>query len=597
MFSGFLQAQQEASIWYFGDHAGLDFNAGNPVTLTNSNMYAGAGCAVISDKTGQLQFYTNGNKIWNRQHGVMPNGDSLHGSQVLNQNSLIAPLPGSDDIYYLFSINVRSDTFRLNFNYSVVDMRLDDGRGDVTLKNRLLFKRTVEKLTGAQHCNGRDIWIVAHDREDGYYSFLLNADSLDETPVISHTGNNLKADIGYLKISPASDIIAMPLNNNSLLVELCRFNNRTGEIYHPVRIMARDSVVYAYGIEFSPDGNLLYITTGGKQYKLWQYDITLDGEQEINQSAQLIATGNNNALQLAPDGKMYIAKENTGYLNVINAPGEKGMDCDFSENEINLESGISLKGLPGFLPFYFYRPQVSVKGLCTGDTTFFSFPQYLNSDSLTWSFGDGTPDITTTQTGIAEHLYKNPSSYPVKLIIHHCDYADTVSRMVKIQEPPAVSLGNDTTICNFCSVTLDGGNGMDNWLWQDGSTSQYYTAEEPGLYFVTVSKNGCVNSDSVYISKSTPGVFMPNAFTPNGDGINDVLKPVTSEPLSEYHFIIFNRVGHILFESTSFDRGWDGTYKNRPQENGVYSWKIVYAVYGNKNRETVEKKGTVLLLR
>jgi len=439
--------------------------------------------------------------------------------------------------------------------------------------------------------------IVGHDMEDGYYSFLLSADSLNETPVISHTGNDLRADIGYLKMSPASNKIAMPLNNNGLLVELCRFHNRTGKVYDPVRIVARDSVVYAFGIEFSPDGNLLYISTGGKQYKLWQYDITLESEQEINQSAQLIATGNNNALQLASDGKIYIAKENNNHLNVIDSSGEKGTDCDFKENEIHLQSGISLKGFPNFLPFYFYRPQISSKGFCIGDTTFFSFPQYQNSDSLTWDFGDGTPVLTTSQTGIAEHLYKDPSSYAVKLIVHHCGAADTVFQIVKMQEPPAVFLGNDTTLCNSCSIMLDGGSGMDNWLWQDGSTSQYYNVDEPGLYYVTVSSDGCVNSDSVYIGKSTPGVYMPNAFTPNGDGINDVLKPVVSEPLSDYHLIIFNRWGHVLFESTSYDQGWDGTYNGKPQENAVYTWKIVYSVYENKNKETVEKTGTVLLFR
>ncbi|NOX87087.1 MAG: hypothetical protein GXO86_14195, partial [Chlorobi bacterium] len=309
LFNDVLIAQKEAAIWYFGEQAGLDFNSEAPVALNDSKMNAEAGCAVISDKTGQLLFYTDGKNVWNKKHQIMPNGFDLKGSQMLNQNTLIVPLPGSDDIYYLFTVNADYDT--IGMNYSIVNMRMDNGLGDVILKNQMLLEGVVEKLTGARHCNGRDIWVIVHDRFDGYYSYLLNADSLNKTPVISRTGNNVRADIGYMKISPASDKIAMPLNSSVALVELCRFQNRTGKVFDPMRIMARDSVVYAYGIEFSPDGNLLYISTGGKQYKLWQYDITLETEEEINNSAELVATGNNFALQLAPDEKLYIAKENS----------------------------------------------------------------------------------------------------------------------------------------------------------------------------------------------------------------------------------------------------------------------------------------------
>jgi len=297
LLNGVLIAQQEAAIWYFGNEAGLDFNSGKPVALTDSRMNAEAGCAVISNKAGQLLFYTDGKKVWNKKHQIMPNGFDLKGSQMLNQNTLIVPLPDSADIYYLFTVNGVFET--IGMKYSVLDMRLNDGLGDVVLKNRsLLYEGLTEKLTGTRHCNGRDIWIVAHDKSDGYYSYLLNADSLNKTPVISRTGNNVRADIGYMKISPASDRIAMPVNNSTALVELCHFENRTGKVFDPVRIYARDSVVYAFGIEFSPSGNLLYISTGGKQYKLWQYDITQETKEEINNSAELIATGNNFALQL-----------------------------------------------------------------------------------------------------------------------------------------------------------------------------------------------------------------------------------------------------------------------------------------------------------
>ncbi len=595
LFNNLLYAQQEAAVWYFGEHAGLDFNTGEPVVLTDSKMQAEAGCAAISDKNGRLQFYTNGEKVWNRDHQLMPNGSDLNGSQILNQNSLVVPHPDSSDIYYLFTINAYYDSVGLN--YSIVDMQQNGGLGDVKIKNQLLYKGLVEKLTGARHCNGKDIWVVGHDHYDGYYSFLLSSDSLNNMPVISTTENNIKADIGYLKMSPASNRIAMPANNNKLLVEICRFHNRSGAIYNPIRIFARDSAVYAYGIEFSPDGNKLYISTGGKQYKLWQYELTQETESEINQSATLIASGNHFAMQLANDGKIYIAKENRDYLSAIHYPNAIGIACRYNEDEINLADGLSLMGLPNFLPYYFYNPQITEDGTCLGDTTQFTFYQYQNSDSLSWDFGDGSPVITTSAISNAEHMYQEPSSYLVKLLVHHCGIADIIVKSISIYKLPVVFLGNDTIICNSCSITLDGGEGMDYWIWQDGSVSQYYEVWDEGLYHVEVWKNGCMASDSIYISKGGVNVYLPNAFTPDGDGVNDVFKPVSSEPLSDYHLTIFNRSGDVLFESSNSDLGWDGSYNNSLLNNGVYIWRILYTVYGSNNAAKVEKKGTVTLIK
>ena len=82
-------------------------------------MYANAGCAVISDKQGQLLFYTNGKNVWNRNHQRMPNGFGLNGSEVVNQNSIIIPLPQSDHLYYLFTINAYYESVGLN--YSVIN--------------------------------------------------------------------------------------------------------------------------------------------------------------------------------------------------------------------------------------------------------------------------------------------------------------------------------------------------------------------------------------------------------------------------------------------------------------------------------------------
>ncbi|MCF6342766.1 MAG: gliding motility-associated C-terminal domain-containing protein [Bacteroidales bacterium] len=588
-------AQNEAAVWYFGDSAGLDFKPGNPLVLTNSAMHAEAGCAVINNKNGDLQFYTNGKEVWNRQHQTMPNGFGLNGSQILNQNSIIVPLPASGNIYYLFTINAYYDSVGLN--YSVVNMDLEAGLGDVEIKNRFMFQGLIEKITAAKHCNGEDTWIVTHDRFDGYYSFLLTADGLVADTVRSFTGNKIRSDIGYMKMSPASNRIALPLNQDNLLVELCLFHNRSGKVYDPIRIFAKDETVYAYGIEFSADGNLLYIATGGRAYKVWQYDLRQETEEKINNSATLIAEGNHFALQLGTDGKIYMARTNRAYLSVIHFPERAGPACDLEENAINLQGKNSLMGLPNFMPYLFYKPSFSVENPCLGDTTRFHFNQFFTSDSLSWDFGDGSPPLTSKDNAHPSYLYSNTGTYSVKLLIHHCGIADTAKMDVQIFPLPEVFLGNDTSLCNSCTILLDGGEGMDNWLWQDGSEERFYEVRQSGSYNVLVIKDGCSATDSIFINSEAVKVVLPSAFTPNGDGRNDVFMAIANEPLPEYHLLIFNRRGGLIFESHRIENGWDGRYRGSFSPPGVYTWQIIYSYYFDGSLKTETKQGTVLLLR
>ena len=78
----YASAQGESNIWYFGNGAGLDFNSGGPVALNNGSLFTTEGCATMSDKAGNLLFYTNGVTVWNAQHGVMSNGKEIGRAHV-----------------------------------------------------------------------------------------------------------------------------------------------------------------------------------------------------------------------------------------------------------------------------------------------------------------------------------------------------------------------------------------------------------------------------------------------------------------------------------------------------------------------------------
>ncbi|HYF67769.1 MAG TPA: hypothetical protein VD884_06525 [Ohtaekwangia sp.] len=140
-------AQKEASIWYFGHNAGLDFNSNYyPLPLQNSVMQTQGGGTVISDKhSGELLFYSNGEKIWNKNHHVMDNGNDLFGTSSADQCALIVPFPGYPNRFYLFTIKAVYDNgIASNMYYSIIDMSVDNGLGGVTTKNKMLVSNVTE---------------------------------------------------------------------------------------------------------------------------------------------------------------------------------------------------------------------------------------------------------------------------------------------------------------------------------------------------------------------------------------------------------------------------------------------------------------------
>ena len=574
--TGFSQ-QQRAAVWYFGNEAGIDFSTGSPKPLSDGNMLAETGCAVISNSQGELQFYTNGMEIWNRNHQIMANGDSLYGSQYLNQNSIVVPKPlSADSLYYLFTINNKDSIVR--FTYSVVNMNKQNGNGEVVLLNKVLAKELLEKIAAVQHCNGRDYWILTHDYNTTFQSMLLTNDSITSI-VKSNVGTPVKADIGYLRISPAGDKVVLPINKEEVLAQLFDFDNKTGVVSNPVTIYRKANDTYSFGFEFSPDDNLLYMTTGGKKFELWQFNLRIKDEAGFNGKAIRIAGGNNFAMQLAPDNKIYIARENSRYLNVINEPDKIGRECNYQTKALKLSHGNCYKGLPNFVQSWFYRPSFDVANACFGDTTTFVFNQTRNIDVITWNFdpGEGNPVVGGNKF-IVSRLFKDSIAYHVSMLAYHCEIAEKVTKTVEVVPYPRSVLMNDTILFPDRTIVLDPGE-ADSYLWNTGSTSRILQVEEPGLYKVMMKNNACAVTDSVMVLGYSEEVSLPNAFTPNNDGLNDHFKVVTTQPLFNFDLQIYDRNGMLVYKSGDPSQGWDGRYKGAPCPIATYVWYLNYDAY------------------
>lgn len=361
----YAQAQKEANKWYFGEHAGIDFSTNPPTALTDGQLNTEEGCVTISDKEGKLLFYTDGISVWDSRHLKMRNGTDLYGDPSSTQSGVVIAKPGTKDKYYLFTVDKEANPKGLC--YSLIDMSQSEGFGDVvtTEKNVQLRTPVTEKLTAVKHRNGKDMWVITHDWGNNQFAaFLVTAEGIGKTPVFSfvgtpHQGQTLNSQ-GYMKANPDGSNLALALEADHT-IELFDFNNETGDVSNPILIQLPTNS-YTYGIEFSPNGSVLYVTAAGTG-KVYQYNLQAGSDEAIIKSQTLIGSSMNNtwigALQIGPDGKIYFPLYRTPYLGVINNPNVLGDECQFQLDAIYLGAPsngrqyLSRLGLPTFAQSFF----------------------------------------------------------------------------------------------------------------------------------------------------------------------------------------------------------------------------------------------------
>jgi hypothetical protein len=354
-FSQAARAQRPTDKWYFGSQAGLDFSSGTPTPLLDGAMTTYEGCATATTKRGELLFYTDGQTVWNRQHQPMPGGRHLMGSGSSTQSALIVPDPGSGNIFYIFTVAAQGAPDGLR--YSVVDMTRANGLGDVPRANLLLITPVAEKLAAVRHPNGRDVWVVAHRwNSNAFVTYLVTADGVSSgKPILSNVGamnaGPGRNAIGALKFSPDGTKLAAALWRENNKFEVYDFDRNTGKVSN-----ARSFGPYqeAYGVEFSPDGRLLYGTCNGNtkdkkvvasETQIVQFDLQTKAAVAIGHSSNHKI----GALQRGPDGKIYVAREDNSFLGMIEQPNTSGAACRYVDDGLKLGGRRSKLGLPAFI--------------------------------------------------------------------------------------------------------------------------------------------------------------------------------------------------------------------------------------------------------
>jgi gliding motility-associated-like protein len=498
---------QQARLWCFGNYAGIDFSNQPPTLFTSSAMNTPEGCASIGGTNGTVKIYTNGVNVWDANHQIVETG--LNGSIYSTQSALIIRHPKSvDQKIFVFTTDAITGPHGLQYTEF-----LDNGTNPPTLvsKNNPLLNTATERITIARHCNRHDFWIITHEwNSNAFYAYLLTADSLHKTPIISNVGSvhsvNTANGEGYLKASIEGNFLAQAMMGDGI-VEVFRFDNATGTVYDPISL---SGVADAYGVEFSFSETYLYASSASGQIIQWA--INTYNQSAINQSKEIILQSTQliGALQIAADKRIYVSEDNSYYLGAITKPWKAGLACNYDPSYIYLNGMKTEAGLPPEIPMHIYV-RIQANTPCVGDTSFFDVADYYDEiDSVFWDFGDLTTDIDTSSSKESWYIYPDPGNYDVTLVVYYCDMVDTIVKDILIKQPPTVELGPDTSFCENSSLTLSGGSGPD-YLWSTGSTNSSIVVSQTGTYWVR-SSNLCGDVyDTVTVNNiwPTPIVSLP----------------------------------------------------------------------------------------
>ncbi|MBL0340418.1 MAG: T9SS type A sorting domain-containing protein [Bacteroidetes bacterium] len=371
-------AQNRNNIWCFGDSAGIDFNnTTNPIPISTSLVTRGS-CASIADTSGNLLLYCSTRSgwpgdysgfIWNRVNDLMLGGDSIGGEGWYHE-MVIVPDPADDSLFLVFSNGV---TTAYGLMYSIVDMRGDNGLGEVIQKNiSLLSGLLVDCVTAIKHGNGRDWWVMVRESPVGqptynntWLLFLISPSGINPIPV-QNVGEFNGTNLGNIAVSPAGTKICF--TNLGGLIELYDFNRCTGLVSNPVTIepqLSSSPYPYYWASEFSPSGQYLYVSSSTQISRLWQFDTWAPNILSTKTLLWQVQNPANTAgaLKRGPDNKIYFAcswsgggfnfpYNNSQYfpenmnLGVIHSPDLAGLACNYLPWSFYLGGKRTYKGLP-----------------------------------------------------------------------------------------------------------------------------------------------------------------------------------------------------------------------------------------------------------
>jgi gliding motility-associated-like protein len=546
------------NYWYFGNNAGVKFSNGNATADDKGKLNTKEGVSSIADPTGNLLFYTDGRKIYDKNGTEMTSlkPNDLAGSEFSTQSAVIVPQPscqGCQSLYYVFTTTEINGTKQLS--YSVVDIRQNKGVGKVIEKNVVLDdEASTEQVISHFVKKDSTYWVISHDF--GTDSLRLrrvtkNGVSVSIVVEIGSRIDSASKGEGYLKVSQDGTKLAVAIPGGKRnLVEVYDFADSTGAITNKKTIDLGPNPPKLYGVEFSPDSKTLFATLQADTLKdkqsfssLLRFDLTDPDSTVIAKSKTLIGSSRKEiygSVQLGPDGRIYLAVQGSSFLGLIKLPNDTIRYTDkatgkidtayYQRNGLSLNGKTSQLGLPTTYNVISEENEgvgITASDTCLGAPSNFQ-TSHLCGDKLKntktdWRFykgdipQDGNPvgsPVASIRGGEgdnglqAEYTFTEPGKYYVVVNMGNRCKPDTMlpPQPFEIKPLPKPDLGPDLNLC-ASTTTLDSKVTLDssNYFWFQNrrflprDTLRTITVNQSGDYAVLVESRGCVGVDSIKV--------------------------------------------------------------------------------------------------
>ncbi len=339
---------------------------GDTAKIDTFYMFASLGetNASICDRHGNLQFYTEGIRLFNKAHDLMPHGDTLCPGGIYEyikndffgidkvQGAIFLPFSSDSSIYKLFHLELAlhniSPVFGHKLYCTTLDSKLNNGLGAIITKSKLVIQDSLTRncITACRHANGKDWWLLIPGiYNHKYHKVLMTQDSMyHSVQVIGSLPN--KGGQGQACFSPNGCYYALyQTTYDRVNSQLCiyNFNRTTGGLSNPIQIPVLDSS-YLGGVAISPNSRFLYASSlfFVYQFDLWASDVAASKITVATYDGFIdpLWWGGGTAFmtaQLAPDGKIYISTPgSTHYIHVIEYPDRLGLACELRQHTIRI---------------------------------------------------------------------------------------------------------------------------------------------------------------------------------------------------------------------------------------------------------------------
>ncbi|MGB0869752.1 MAG: gliding motility-associated C-terminal domain-containing protein [Flavobacteriales bacterium] len=527
----FIQGQELINNnWTFYEGLGITFNTTPPSYEDNGNSGT-EGPETMSDSLGNILFYSSEGEIKMSNHFTMPNGTNIKGHRSCMGYANTTCWPGNPDKYIYFSADAREDLFAgdsMGLHYSVIDMSLNGGLGDVELatKNTVLISSDIsERIIIGNHSNGLYKWLIVRMATgNAFHAYLIDETGVNHTPVVSNVGwvfppptsTYRKHLAGNLKFNKTMDKMAevlgspwtSPLTENVLLMD---FDASTGVLSNPVGWYKFENFNQLRDVEFSPNGEVLYVSS--QRNGISQFDITSNNSVTIKASETIVVSDDSSGsgLQIGPDDIVYfggnITKLPPVRIGCFKNPNVLGFGCNPDINS-GCVDGVTTGSLTSAqFPKTKYTCNTPLRifasDTCEQSDVEFGFTFFEAYDSVRWEFGDPSSGMNTSTDSNAVHYYEHSGLYLVnfQLFTNGLVLEDTLNLM--IFERPDFDLGDDTVLCGLgSSIQLEVANDPHTvYTWNTGDQTNAIEVTTSGTYILeATSTGGCYFSDTIEVT-------------------------------------------------------------------------------------------------